>query len=60
MYYHAEEVAYRERKEDLSTISLHGFILNTTEKKRTCGIYVQSYWGWYAKLCTAGIIVYAL
>jgi hypothetical protein len=33
MYYHAEEVAYRERKEDLSTISLHGFILNTTEKK---------------------------
>jgi hypothetical protein len=37
MYYHAEEVAYRERKEDLSTISLHGFILNTTEKRELVG-----------------------
>jgi hypothetical protein len=44
MYYQAE-VAYRERKEDLSTMSLHGFILTTTEKKKElwdiCAIMLQ-------------------
>jgi hypothetical protein len=61
MYYHAEVA----RKEDLSTIiPLHGFILNTTLKKRerelVGWIYVHSYSSRYAKLCTAGIVVYAL
>ena len=44
MYYYQAEVAYRERKEDLSTMSLHGFILTTTEKRELwdiCAIILQ-------------------